>query len=188
MFLSPVVRERVRLSIDQLEYHMHAERDAAWGKEYSNQQDRFFMWYGAIHIFLEKPLLGVGTGGYQAAMKERGKPGDPDMAHPHNNLLHMAVSYGIVGIITYLWLFVETIKNAWKQKDEPVGFFVLSVALVIIVSGLFNTTVLDVGTLFLLAVAVGLQQTFPAFVNAGDTRAETHILGLNTHRARTSSS
>jgi O-antigen ligase len=126
------------------------------------------MWYGAIPIFLEHPLIGVGTGGYQRAMKIRGKPGDPDMAHPHNNFLHMAVSYGIVGIIAYLWLFVETIRNAWEQRETPVGFFVLSVALVIFVSGLFNTTVLDVGTLFLLAVAVGLQQAFPKFVRAGN--------------------
>ena len=174
MFLSPVVRERVRLSIDQLEYHMHARGDIAWGKEYSKQQDRFFMWYGAIHIFLENPLLGVGTGGYQTAMRQRGKPGDPDMAHPHNNLLHMAVSYGIIGIIAYLWLLVETIKNAWKQREEPVGFFVLSVALVVFVSGFFNTTILDVGTLFLLAVAVGLQQSFPEFVSVGDTQVKKH--------------
>ena len=151
---------------------MHAEGDGAWGKEYTKHQDRFFMWYGAIPIFLENPFLGVGTGGYQTAMKQRGKPGDPDMAHPHNNLLHMAVSYGIVGIIAYLWLFVEIIRNAWEQKETPVGFFVLSAAIVVFVSGLFNTTILDVGTLFLLAVAVGLQQAFPKFVSAGNMHVE----------------
>jgi O-antigen ligase len=124
------------------------------------------MWHGAIPIFLDNPLIGVGTGGYQAEMMRRGKPGDPDMAHPHNNLLHMAVSYGIIGIIAYLWLFAETIRNAWEQRETPVGFFVLSSAVVIFVSGLFNTTVLDVGTLFLLAVAVGLQQAFPKFADA----------------------
>jgi len=172
MSLSPIVRERVRLSIDQLEHHVHAEGDGAWGKEYTKHQDRFFMWYGAIPIFLENPFLGVGTGGYQTAMKQRGKPGDPDMAHPHNNLLHMAVSYGIVGIIAYLWLFVEIIRNAWEQRETPVGFFVLSAAIVVFVSGLFNTTILDVGTLFLLAVAVGLQQAFPKFVSAGNMHVE----------------
>jgi O-antigen ligase len=166
MSLSPVVRERVILSIDQLEHHVHAEGDGAWGKEYTTHQDRFYMWYGAVSIFLEKPFLGVGTGGYQTVLKQRGKPSDPAMAHPHNNLLHMAVSYGIVGIVAYLWIFVETIRNSWKQRETPVGFFVLSVAIVIFVGGLFNTTILDVGTLFLLAVAVGLQQAFPEFVSA----------------------
>ncbi|MBW1744392.1 MAG: O-antigen ligase family protein [Deltaproteobacteria bacterium] len=170
MAFSPVVRERVRLSISQLEHHVHEEGDGAWGKKYSKHQDRFFMWYGAIPIFLENPLLGVGTGGYQTAMKQRGKPGDPDMAHPHNNILHMAVSYGIVGIIAYFWLFVETLRNAWQQRETPVGFFVLSTAIVVFVSGLFNTTIIDVGTLFLLAVAVGLQQAFPKFVSADDTQ------------------
>ena len=170
MSLSPVVRERVSLSIDQLQYHLHAEEDSAWGKKYTKHQDRFYMWYGAIPIFLENPFFGVGTGGYQKALKQKGKPDDPDIAHPHNNLLHMAVSYGIVGIIAYLWLFVETIRNAWQQRETPVGFFVLSTAMVIFVSGLFNTTVLDVGTLYLLAVAVGLQQAFPKFVSADNTQ------------------
>lgn len=164
MSLSPVVRQRVRLSIDQLRYHVYADSDTAWGKEYNKYQDRFYMWYGGIRILIENPFLGVGTGGYQTVLKQGGKPDVPAIAHPHNNLLHMGVSYGIVGMIAYLWLFVETIRNAWKQRQTPVGFFVLSAAIVIFVSGLFNTTVLDVGTLFLLAVAVGLQQTFPKFI------------------------
>jgi O-antigen ligase len=168
MFLSPVVRERVRLSINQLKHHMQAEEGRAWGKEYTTDQDRFFMWRGAVPIFLEHPLLGVGTGGYQTAMRQRGKPGDPTIAHPHNNLLHMAVSYGIVGIFVYLWLFVETTKNAWEERETPIGFFVLSASLVVFVAGMFNTTILDVGTLFLLAVAVGLQQAFPRFDGADD--------------------
>jgi O-antigen ligase len=172
MSLSPVVRERVRLSVNQLKHHIHAEGDRAWGKEYSEHQDRFYMWYGAIPVFLENPLIGVGTGGYQSAMKQRGKPGDPDMAHPHNNLLHMAVSYGIIGIVAYLWLFAETIRNSWEQRETVVGFFVLSVAIVIFVSGLFNTTILDAGTLFLLAVAVGLQQAFPKFIGAGNRQVK----------------
>jgi O-antigen ligase len=170
MSLSPIVKQRVILSIDQLEHHMHADGDGAWGKEYTTHQDRFYMWYGAVSIFLEKPFLGVGTGGYQTVLKQKGKPSDPAMAHPHNNLLHMAVSYGIVGIVAYLWLFVETIRNAWRQRETPVGFFVLSVAVVIFVGGMFNSTVLDVGTLFLLAVAVGLQQAFPGLVSASNAK------------------
>jgi hypothetical protein len=37
---------------------------------------------------------------------------------------------------------------------------VLSVFLVMVTTGLFNTQVLDVGTAFLLSLAIGLQQAF----------------------------
>jgi len=168
MFFSPIVRDRIDLSIDQFRYHLNAEPDAAWGKEYNVYQDRFYMWYGAFPIFLENPFFGVGTGGYQTALKEKRKRDDPYIAHPHNNLLHMAVSFGIVGIIAYLWLFVETVRNAWEQRDTLVGFYVVSTTVVIFISGLFNTTILDVGTSFLLSVTVGLQQGFPKFAKSSD--------------------
>ena len=166
MFFSPVVRDRVSLSIDQLKYHLKADPNVAWGKVYTEKQDRFYMWYGAIPIFLENPFFGTGTGGYQTVMKESGKPDDPEIAHPHNNLAYMAVSFGIIGIMAYFWLFGEIMRNVWGQRHTPVGFFVLSVALVIFTSGLFNTTVLDAGTLFLLAVSVGFQQCFPKFAKS----------------------
>ncbi len=155
---SPIVKERISLSVEQVNYHLKADPDIAWGREYSDKQDRFYMWYGAIHIFLDNPVLGIGTGGYQKELKHRGKPGDPLIAHPHNDFLYMAVSFGIMGICAFIWFFGEMIKNAWKQRHTPPGYFVLSAALVILAGGLFNTYLLDSGTLILLAVVAGLQQ------------------------------
>ncbi|MCP4345178.1 MAG: O-antigen ligase family protein [Desulfobacterales bacterium] len=154
---SPIVRERISLSVEQVNYHLKADPDVAWGREYSDKQDRFYMWYGAIHIFLDNPVIGIGTGGYQKELKQRGKPDDPLIAHPHNDFLYMAVSFGIIGIIAFIWFFTEMIKNAWKHRHTPPGYFVLSTALVMLAGGLFNTYLLDSGTLILLAVVAGLQ-------------------------------
>ena len=156
-FLSPVVRQRVSFSIDQLEHHLAGDPDRAWGKEYTEHQDRFYMWYGAVDIFLENPLFGVGTGGYATVLKKRGKPEWPFIAHPHNNFLHMAVSYGVIGLFALCWFFWEIIRNAWGERQTPLGYFILSTALVILVSGLVDTHILDSGPAFLLAVATGLQ-------------------------------
>jgi len=60
MLLSPVVRERIALSIDQVKHHLQANPDSAWGKEYSVHQDRFYMWHGAVKIFLENPSSVLG--------------------------------------------------------------------------------------------------------------------------------
>jgi len=163
MLLSPIVRERLDLTAKQLRYHMETEPGKAWGREYTENQDRFFMWYNAIRILLENPILGVGTGGYPTVVKESGKKDDPLVAHPHNNLLHMAVSHGLFGAAAFLWFFVEVLRNASSQGDNALGHLILCTALVILVNGMFNTTMLDAGTLLLLSPVVGLQRGLPKF-------------------------
>ncbi|WP_373499835.1 O-antigen ligase family protein [Desulfococcus sp.] len=160
MFLSPIVRERVQFSVAQITYHIQADPEKAWGREYTDNLDRFYMWYGAVRIFLEHPVAGVGTGGFQAARLAMGKPGDPLIAHPHNDLLYMAASYGLIGIAVFIWFFWTLLRNAWRERETAVGYFVLSCGLVVLVSGLLNAQILDAGMAFLVAYAAGLQQGF----------------------------
>jgi len=163
MLFSPVVRDRVSLSIEEVRYHLNSDPQKAWGREYTKNQDRFSMWYSAVRIFSEHPIFGVGTGGYQTFVKKMMGPKWPLIAHPHNNFLHVAVSFGVIGIFALIWFFWEIIKNAWRDRHSPVGFFVLSTALVIFTSGLVNTQIRDAGTLLLLAVVTGLQNAFGRF-------------------------
>ena len=165
MLLSPIVRSRISESVDQLKYHLNTDQKSAWGREYTVKHERFYLWYGAIHIFKDNPFFGVGTGGYGTVLKQMRSPDDPLIAHPHNDILYMAVSYGLIGVAAFFWLFGEIIKNAFAQRHNLLGFFVLSTTLVILVSGLFNAQILDAGMAFFLAVTVGLQQGFPQFKN-----------------------
>lgn len=157
MFLSPVVRQRVAESVATLRYHLSVNPDRAWGRIYTPHQDRFYMWHSAIRLFREHPLLGVGTGGYQTRVRQMSPPGTPSFAHPHNDFLYMAASYGLVGILAFVWFFATLVRAAWRRRDTAVGYFVFSVALVVLVSGLFNAQMLDAGMAFLLAVAAGMQ-------------------------------
>lgn len=163
MSFSPVVKKRIELTVSQLKYHMSAAPDKAWGREYTVHQDRFYMWKGAIQLFLENPLIGVGTGGYSASLKETRDSDDPVIAHPHNNILYMATSYGMIGIVLFIWLFWELLRNGWKEKNTLVGHLVLCAALVLFLNGLFNTTILDAGTVLLLTLVVGLQRASAGF-------------------------
>lgn len=168
MLLSPVVRDRITLSINQVKHHLQANPDKAWGKEYSEHQDRFYMWRGAVKMFLEHPLFGVGTGGYQSVLYKMGKPEWPTHAHPHNNILYMAASFGCIGIFAILWFFWELIRNAWRERDTPLGFFILSTGLVIFFGGLVNAYIKDASTLLLLAVVTGLQNGLQRFSHSGE--------------------
>lgn len=166
MLLSPIVRERLKLTVNQFKYHLYTDDEAAWGRKYSVQQDRFYMWYGALKIIKENPVFGVGTGGYQTVLKGNDSdPNAPLIAHPHNNFLYMAVSYGILGVAVFSWFLYVTIVSGWRQRETAEGYFLLSVILVMVTSGLFNTQILDVGTAFLISLSVGLQSRFQASVS-----------------------
>ncbi len=166
MFLSPIVRDRASVSVMQLKHHLNADPNSAWGKDFNQQEDKLYIWRGAIQIFLESPIGGVGTGGYPIVLHERGNPDWPYVAHPHNNFLYMAVSFGLIGIFALLWFFWEMIRNAWEERHSPLGFFVLSTALVILVSGMVTTPIVDSATAFLLSLATGLQNGFPKFAGS----------------------
>jgi O-antigen ligase len=77
--------------------------------------------------------------------------------HPHSNILHVAVSHGVVGVAIMLWFFLVLVRNGWYNRGSPEGYFVLVGALAVFVGGFLNTHVLDAGPAFFLAVLSGLQ-------------------------------
>jgi O-antigen ligase len=168
MMVSPVVRQRAALTVQQFTYHLHATDGTAWGEHYSAQQDRFYMWNGALKIIAHRPFLGAGTGGYATALRTYGSdPDAPLIAHPHNNFLYMAVSFGVVGLVVFLWFLVASLVNGWRHRKTTAGYMLLSVVLVMTVTGLFNTQILDVGTALLLSLVIGFQQSFNGTANHG---------------------
>jgi O-antigen ligase len=161
MMLSPIVRDRLAITVNQLTYHLNADDETAWGNKYSAQQDRFYMWNGALRIIRQNPWFGVGTGGYPTVLKAMDNdPDAPLVAHPHNNFLYMAVSFGALGLIVFIWFLYVTIVNGWRHRQTAEGYMLLSVVLVLVASGFFNTQILDVGTALLLSLAIGLQPAF----------------------------
>jgi len=159
MLSSPVIQDRAAQTIEDIQGQFGASGEVKWGKKYSKQMDRIYMWRWAIDLFMEHPLIGVGTGGYKQAILSGG--GEKGIAHPHNNLLHMAVSYGIVGVAVFIWFFWVLLKNGWQNRGSVPGFFILSSGLVILVGGLTDTHILDAGGIFLLAVTTGFQAALP---------------------------
>lgn len=159
MLSSPILRNRITQTKKGLQNHFKAGQDVTRGKKYSEHLDRIYMWRWAIDLFLENPILGVGTGGYKQAILSKG--GDKGIAHPHNNFLYMGASFGVVGLFVFGWLFWVLLKAGWKNRESPLGFFIISSTLVILVGGLTDTHMLDAGSAFLLAVTTGLLSALP---------------------------
>jgi O-antigen ligase len=158
MASSPVVRDRIHELITNFKTQKSNNAEIAKGIKYSGYVDRIYMWRWAGYLFLKSPIWGVGTGGYNKALLAAG--GDREIAHPHNNILYVAVSFGVIGLIVYGWLFWVLLKIGWQHKENVTGFFILSSALVILVGGLVDTPILDAGGAFLLSMTVGFCSKF----------------------------
>lgn len=154
---SPIVQYRFKETIKATQTHFEKGEGYSNGEKYSASLDRIYMWRWALHLFKNHPIIGVGTGGYQQSVLSAG--GDMGIAHPHNNILHIAASYGIIGILAFAWLLWTLLKAGWQDRDGIVGFFVLSSTLVLLIGGATDTHILDAGGAFLLAVSVGLSST-----------------------------
>ncbi|MBU4321266.1 MAG: O-antigen ligase family protein, partial [Nitrospinae bacterium] len=75
LFVSPSVQQRTNLIYSDISNYQRMNPNTSVGL-------RLHMWTGAVKIFLENPVMGVGTGGYQLAMK---KYETPNLAPIHSN-------------------------------------------------------------------------------------------------------
>jgi O-antigen ligase len=168
MLASPAVRREIAWTTEQVRAHLNAPPEKRWGRDYVEKEHRIWIYTNAIRVFLLHPWIGTGTGGFQTVVERLGKPNWPKLRHPHNSFLHMAVSYGIVGVGILGWLFWELFRYAWPQRRTVTGFFVLASTLVLFVSGMFDTQVTNAGMAFLLSVTVGLLEALgPPAEDAG---------------------
>lgn len=155
LFLSPSVQQRTDLMFSDISNYQRMDTNTSVGL-------RLHMWTGAVKIFLENPVIGVGTGGYQSAMKKYETPNLAaiyrDFSDPHNSYLYMAANFGILGIISLFWLFTGLLKNGWRNRHNITGFAILSYTLVLMIGSLTGTQILSFATAVLFAVFTGLQK------------------------------
>jgi O-antigen ligase len=117
---------------------------------------RLALWSGAMQIFREHPLVGVGIDGYPVVMKRLYPDWNAAMSNPHNYYLYVASSYGLMGIALYGWLGVALFKRCWGARNSWSGFMLLSTLLVVCIGSFTETTPLQPQTGILLAMMVGL--------------------------------
>lgn len=154
LFLSPTVRSRIALVISGVnEYHQTNSG--------SSTGERLHMWKGAVKIFSEQPLIGVGTGGYPGEIAKYEfsdwPPEQRRFAHPHNSFLHMAASFGIIGIASLFWLLYVFLSKGWRHRSGHAGFFVFSFGLVLLIGSLTDTFFLSTGPAKLFALLAGIR-------------------------------
>jgi O-antigen ligase len=151
LFSSSMVQERVKLAAEEVELYYQGKKNTSVGY-------RLYMWDGAVRIFLDHPIIGVGTGGYKNAMvKYKDSPDYPDVDHPHNSFLYVAVTHGTLGLAVFLWLLFSYLKKGWRSRHAVTGFAVLSFGLIIIIGGMTDTQYLSLPSGNLFTLLLGLK-------------------------------
>jgi len=115
---------------------------------------RFYMWKVALSIWQDHHAIGVGTGGFPAAVRAVYEAGNLDlkafnghprkilMAHPHNQYLLDLVRWGPLGLLSLCALLFFWIKEGWSgswRSSSSSGLVLISLSgLSLAVSGLFE--------------------------------------------------
>jgi O-antigen ligase len=147
LVLSPVFRHTLTHTIQTFSANKHK----AMKGENIEEMPRFFIFKQTMDAVKQSPVFGTGTG----SLREISRPNGPAVTHPHNNILYMWVSFGVPGILACLWLFWTMFHISWAQRHTPLGYFVLSTCLVMFLGGMFDTQLLNTGTLLFFSLSYG---------------------------------
>ena len=119
----------------------------AWQPEEASRTStglRLEFWRNTLAIIRDRPLLGVGTGGFPKAYADRVQGTAADQTrNPHNEYLHIAAQTGIAGLAALLWLFLLQWIAAPRLAEPLERHLARALVLTIAVGCLFNSFLLD---------------------------------------------
>ena len=103
---------------------------------------RFDWWRNSVELIRQKPVLGHGTGSFQAVQKEIKKEKTRSSDNPHNEYLFIGVQVGLVGVALYLLLFASQLVGS-RHLSPDRRFLVQGVVLAMSAGCLANSFLFD---------------------------------------------
>ena len=85
--------------------------------------ERMAHWQSALNMWTEHPWLGVGIGNYEAVYARYALPLWPlPLGHAHNYYLNIAAEAGVLGLLSYLFLWSTALVGAWRTTRRATGW------------------------------------------------------------------
>ena len=139
---------------------------------------RIDMWKVSIRMFIEHPLIGVGTGDWhhelERFVRERKAPADILVyAQPHNIFLDALSTRGILGILTFLSIIfypVVIVQKTVQNDLEPYRILLLLATIAFCVSGMSDTLVYIRGVYISYLLLIGV--SLAVFMQKGQSSME----------------
>lgn len=94
------------------------ERALQFMSSSSYDSERVWIWKANWQMFLDHPIFGVGYGENTQALpqyyKKISAPEGLIVSHSHNQFLNILSGLGILGFLSYLWVFIKFLSLSWK--------------------------------------------------------------------------
>ena len=140
--------------------HQAANEIAAWQPGTAAMTSsglRLEFYRNSLGIIAQRPLLGVGTGGFPRAYadKVRGS-GMVETRNPHNEYLHIAAQIGMAGLGVLLYLFYRQWRLAAQLASPFECHLARGLVLLMVAGCMFNSLLLDHAEGLLYAWLTGL--------------------------------
>lgn len=128
---------------------------------------RLVLWQKALETFQHSPIFGVGIRQFpHIYIPEALRQGHLALDHAHSNYLHILATTGLVGLCTYLYLWLSALKlgyieqknSEYKNLDQGINLGIFAGIVSLAVSGLFEynfgTAQVRLAQWFLLAMLI----------------------------------
>lgn len=99
---------------------------------------RIYLWKHTLSLIAQRPVLGWGFSNLRGRFPDLGSPEYIELFgltvmgvdSPHNDLLHIAFSTGVLGLAAYLWIWVALAFSLWRTLRTRAAMPSLAVALI----------------------------------------------------------
>jgi O-antigen ligase len=136
--LSPAFKQRIDLAVkESREWDPNVPATTSVGM-------RLEFYRNTLEIIGERPLLGVGTGGFPKVYRDRVAGTERNQArHPHNQYLLTTAELGIVGLAALLFFFFQHGRASSQLAAMPDRVLARGLLALMLVGSLFNSLLLD---------------------------------------------
>ena len=126
----------------------------AISNRYVSTQERIAYAAAGLEIFSRHPLIGVGTGDLPAELKKTDPHQKPGFyaGNPHNMYIMEMVQFGILGLVSLLYVFYVQIRHAFEAQDVAIRQIGVAIPLLYLVVN-FGESYLSVHATSLLFAA-----------------------------------
>lgn len=122
--LSPLSKQRIEQATSEMQTYTEAKQLTAMGI-------RMYFWQNAVALVKQRPLLGWGTGGFEAAYAQEvaGREGLAGVgtSDPHNQFLKIAAEQGLVGFAVFIGFLLMALRQRPALHFRLLGLGALAV-------------------------------------------------------------
>ena len=104
-------------------------------------QIRLYVWQGTLDLLFDRPLLGAGLSGFKPIYfwHYHLPQYDEALQYPHNIFLNFYTELGLLGLITFSWIFIKLSQIALRSgKNLPLSRGIFLALIYILIHGLVD--------------------------------------------------